>query len=313
MKHSDQKIRAILFYFSALIFLIGLPFILSFSLGYKFDTRSFKFTKTGLIAIKTQPQAATVYFDNKILNEKTPLTINELLPGEYNLKIELEKYYPWRGAVSVNKGQVTRLEKIILFPLRPNIKQLNPDRLSIAWIDEEDRVIYYMNEDEAAIYASNLEGENYKQVAAFVPINPQPVKFRISADKQKLLYFNQHQAVAVPLARGRKDLPRDEPLVLNYPDDTIVDIFWHSDSFHLILVTYKKIQVLEAKRGQEPVDLVTLNRKYSAASYDSKSDTLYFTDYQKADDANFYKNLYKIELGGKSFPFKNLINLEANE
>lgn len=37
---NEQKIRAILFYLSLIIFLAGLPFILSFALGYKFDAQT---------------------------------------------------------------------------------------------------------------------------------------------------------------------------------------------------------------------------------------------------------------------------------
>jgi hypothetical protein len=310
---SEQKIRACLFYLSVFIFLVGLPFILSFSLGYKFDTRNFKFTKTGIIVIKTQPLAASVYLDNSPLRDKTPVTINELLPGRYNLRIELEQHYPWTGEAEVNKGKVTRLEKIILFPLRPNIKQLNKERLSIFWIDELDKTIYYINQDDNIIYTSNPEGESYKQIAPFLPITPPPEKFKISEDKQKLLYFSKHQVAVAYLASNKKNFPQEAPFVLNYPADTIVDVFWHSDSYHLILITYKKIQVLEARPGSETVELVSLAKKNSSVYYDVDTDALYFTDYQKADDGNFYNNLYKIDLNTKALPLRNLINIEKNE
>jgi len=63
---NEQRIRAILFYLSVVIFLMGLPFILSFALGYNFDRRTFKFTKTGLLVLKTQPSGASVYLDEKL-------------------------------------------------------------------------------------------------------------------------------------------------------------------------------------------------------------------------------------------------------
>ncbi len=115
---TEQKVRAFLFYLSVFIFLAGLPFILPFALGYKFDRRNFKFSKTGLIVIKTQPQGASIYFDKKLINDKTPATLNELLPGTYNMRLELERYYPWHDDINVEAGKVTRLEKVILFPLR---------------------------------------------------------------------------------------------------------------------------------------------------------------------------------------------------
>ena len=118
---SDQKIRAFLFYLSVAIFLLGLPLILSSTLGYKFDRRTFKFTKAGLIALKTQPAGASVFLDDRLLNLKTPANINELLPGRYHIELELEEHYPWSGYVDVEAGKVARVEKIILFPPCPGI------------------------------------------------------------------------------------------------------------------------------------------------------------------------------------------------
>ena len=148
---TEQKIRGLLFYLSLAIFFIGLPFILSFALGYKFNQHSFKFVKTGLIALKTHPAGASVSLNHRWLEEKTPLTINELLPGTYHLEIRLEKYYPWSGQVKVEEDKVTRLEKIILFPQRANIKQLNKEKFSSFWLDEKNDHIYYADAKELAL------------------------------------------------------------------------------------------------------------------------------------------------------------------
>ena len=310
---SEQKIRAVLFHLSVLIFIIGLPFILSFTLGYKFDSRTLKFTKAGIIALKTQPAGASMYLNGLILNEKTPATIGELLPGEYNVRIELADYYPWEEDVAVYAGQVTRLEKIILFPLRPDIKKLNKERLSSFWIDKDNRIVYYLNQDDSYIYTSDLEGDDFEDLVPYASLTPPPARFVLSQDKLKLLYFNRHQIGIAYLAIKPENLNGRQHFVIDYPRDDIVDVFWHSDSFHIILVSSRKIQVLEAKPGSEAIDLVVLNKKNSSVSYDINSDTLYFTDYQKADDGNFYNNLYKLELNAKILPLQELLKIKPGE
>jgi len=310
---SEQKIRAFLFYLGVFIFFAGLPFILSFALGYKFDPHKFKFTKTGIIVIKTQPANAAVYLNNALLRDKTPLTINELLPAKYNLRIELEKYYPWAREVEVEKGKVSRFEKIILFPLRPHVIQLNKERLSSFWIDPESKLIYYLNQDDSSIYTSNLEGENYKQIAPFIAITPLPAGFRLSPDKQKLLYFNKHQVAIAYLNKQREGPVQDEPFVMYYPGEGLRDVFWHSDSYHLITISNKKIQARETRIDAPDVDLVNLSRRDSDVFFDTATDTLYFTDYQKADDGNLYNNLYKIGLNTKTFLLQNLIGTKDKE
>jgi hypothetical protein len=310
---SEQRIRAFLFYLSVLIFLAGLPFILSSALGYKFDRRNFKFTKTGLIVIKTQPAGASIYFDRSLVNDKTPTTLNELLPGTYNIRLELENYYPWHDDIDVEAGKVTRLDKVILFPLRPNIKQLNKERVSVFWIDEEKGTIYYVNQQEGSIYKSDLDGDNYEEIAEIIPITPPPLRWKISPDRDKLLYFNEHQIGLLYLRPRKEMLPAELPFILNYPSGKIVDLFWHSDSYHLILVSNKNIEVLEARPKSLPMTLVNLTKKNTSAFYDLHTDTLYFSDYQRAPDRNLYNNLYKLELSSKVLPLQELIKLKPNE
>ena len=313
MVSGEQKIRSVLFYLSLFIFLIGLPFILSFALSYRFNPRTFKFAKTGLIALKTQPQGADIYLDGKLLNEKTPATINELLPGRYNIRLELERHYPWVGEVSVETGKVTRLEKIILFPLRPNITQLNIEKISSFLMDEEKERIYYIDQEDNIIYKSDLEGESFKEVGSLPQINPLPKKWKVSPDKEKLLGFNLHQIAIIYLNLQNDSSAAGFPFVLEYSKHKIVDVFWHSDSYHLVLITDRNIAVLEANPQTIPLNLVNLNKENISTFYDEAKDTLYFLDSQKAADGKLYDNVYKLELSTKIYPFRELIKTRSNE
>lgn len=303
---NEQKIRTGLFYASVLIFLIGLPFILSFALGYKFNRRTFKFTKAGLIVLRSQPQGASVYLNSKALNVKTPAIITELLPGDYYVELKLDKHYPWEEEIKVEAGKVTRLEKIILFPLRSHIKQLNKDRFSSFWIDDEIGSVYYVNNADNSIYKSDPDGQHYKRIAVFLWI-PAPKKWKISPDGEKILYFNAHQIGITYLRPESRPSSANPPFILNYSGENIMDVFWHSDSFHLVLLTQGSIKAQEAQGNSLPVTLVKLGRRDNAAFYDIRNDTLYFLDLQKAADGNFYDNLYKLELNARTFPLQELM------
>lgn len=310
---NEQRIRGILFYLSVAIFFIGLPFILSYALGYKFNLRTFKFTKTGLLVIKTYPEGADIFLNYKLLNEKTPATIRELLPGEYNLSLALNKHYPWSGKVGLEAGRVTLMDKIILFPLRPNIKQLNKDKISSFWVDQEDARVYYFNRENNVIYSSNLEGENFEEIGILPQDFSLSRKWKISKDQEKLVGFNPRQVIVVYL-KIRDRFTDTEPLIIledsAYP---IVDIFWHSDNYHLILITDRNIGILEARLQAKILTLVNLNKKNTIAFYDDNNDALYFTDAQKASDGRWYDNVYKLELSTKSFPFQELIKPKSDE
>jgi len=310
---AEQRIRAILFYLSLVIFLLGLPFILSFALSYKFNTRTFKFAKTGLIDLKTQPQGASVYLDGTLLNEKTPTTINEILPGTYNMRLALEYHYPWFSEVTVEAGKVTRLDKIILFPLRPNIKQLSQDMISSFWVDSERGRIYYISEEDNIIFRSDLEGQHFQDVGSLPEINPPSKKWKVSPDKEKLLCFNPHQIAIVYLESRGSRASVKEPIVLEYLSHRLIDVFWHSDNYHLILVTDKTIDVLEASPKSAAVNIANLNKKDISAFYDDNTDMLYFIDSVKASDGKFYDNVYKLDLSAKFYSLKELMQTEPNE
>lgn len=309
----EQKIRAVLYYISVLIFIVGLPFILTYTMGYHFDRETFKFARTGLISLKTDPPGASVYLDEKLLNEKTPCSINELLPGKYHIQMTLEDHYPYSSDIEVLPGRVSRMEKVILFPLRPDIKQLNQERISSFWIDESRGTVYYINHEDNAIYKSDVEGEHFEKVASFITLLPFPRKWKFSPNRGQLLYFNIHQIGIINFAPDDENPSGEKVFILNYHSETIQDVFWYSDNYHLIVIGDKKISMLEARPDAQPFALVNLNKKNSSGFYEPHNDILYFSDSQKAEDGKFYDNIYKLELRIKLFPFQELMKLKPNE
>ncbi|MDD3087224.1 MAG: PEGA domain-containing protein [Candidatus Omnitrophica bacterium] len=311
---NEQRIRGILFYLSVSIFFLGIPFILSHALGYKFNPRTLKFTQTGLISIKTQPQGAHIYLDSRLLNEKSPSTLSELLPGSYNIRLELENYYPWGMQVDVHPRRITRIEKVILFPKRLNIKQLNKDSVSYFYIDQGKKSIYYFNRQDSILYESDLEGEKFKELSILPKaFKGMPKGLKLSEDKEKILLFNNHQICILYLSPKGSLLYGQNPLILDYPRQQIIQVFWHSDSYHLILVTDRNISVLETNALPNEVSLVNLNSFPSGLFYEVDRDSLYFSDYQMGDDGAVYENVYKLEFSEKASIINNVVKLRQNE
>ena len=103
----SQKIRGVLYYLSVAVFILGLPFILTYTMGFQFDPRTLKFTRTGIISLKTEPPGASVYLDARLVPEKTPSSIAELLPGTYHVRLTMEGFYPYTSDVEVFASKVT--------------------------------------------------------------------------------------------------------------------------------------------------------------------------------------------------------------
>jgi len=299
-----QRLRTGLFYLSVAVFCAGLPFILSFALGYKFNLHTFKFTKTGIIFIKTQPEGVSIYFNNKLLNDKTPASIQELLPGSYNIRLELKNHYPWRADVEVEEGKVSRVDKVILFPLRPDLQQLNQKKISVFRAYPQQRAIYYLDKDEALVYKSDLNGENFQDIASLPENFPEITGWEVSPDQAKLFLFGAHQIAVAYLDSSDVYAYSDSPIILDYPRRKICKVFWHSDSYHLVVVTNKDIEVIEARPQASGVRLVRLNPGEVSVFYDGSEDMLYFTDPQRDADNLIYNNLYKMEISPNLYNFR---------
>lgn len=287
-----------MFYLSVFIFFIGLPFILSSALGYKFNRHTFKFIKTGLIFIKTQPEGAKIYLNDKLLVDKSPASIHELVPGVYKVALELEQHYPWKGEIDVEAGKVSRLDKIILFPLKPDLRQLNRERFSSFRIDAEKKMIYYLDQTNKSVYRSDFQAEKFEDIASLPQDITQITGWEISPDRKKLFLFNDRQLSLIffdnQLDYGYPDLP----VVLDYAQEKINNVFWHSDNYHLVVLTDKHVQAVEARPQAKPVDLVELSYEGPDAFYDVKEDTLYFSDNQ---------DLYRLELNSDLFLLERLM------
>lgn len=312
-----QKIRGGFFYLSLFLFFTGLPFIISFALGYKFNINTLRFTKTGLIYVKTQPEGAKIYLNGRLLAEKSPASIQELIPGVYKIALELEQYYPWKGEVDVEAGQASRLDKIILFPIKPDIEQLNQEGFSSFRIKPERKLIYYLNQNKRIVYRSDLDSGNFEDIASLPADSAwnyaaQITGWDVAGDNKKMFIFNPHQ-ISVIFFDTQNDYDFAGSFVfLEYPREKIINVFWHSDSYHLIVLTNKHIQVIESAVLTKPVDLVELNKQEALAFYDSKEDVLYFTDSPKKSEDKPDSNLYRLELNTNLYLLEKLIR-KTNE
>ena len=109
--------RKILFYLFFALYLVLCPMIILYALGYIFTPKvEIGFAKTGLIHIETLPSDALISVGNKHYIERTPVTIRNLLPGPYDVKILLRGHRPWEREVKVEPGKAVNLDKILLVP-----------------------------------------------------------------------------------------------------------------------------------------------------------------------------------------------------
>ena len=104
---------------SALLILGGTVVAIRYAKGYR-PTRS-GISSTGLLNANSFPNGASVYVNGE-LKTATDTTIN-LEPGEYEIEIKKEGYFPWKKKLKLEKELVTQTNALLL-PQAPGLSPL---------------------------------------------------------------------------------------------------------------------------------------------------------------------------------------------
>ena len=118
-------IRRIIFYALFTVFLVLCPLLILYSLGYIVDPLKEKMVHTGAIHLSSWPSGAQVFLEKSHYKESTPVTIRDLLPGEYTIRMELKGHHLWTHKVQVEDGRAAAFDKILLIPNVWSSKEIN--------------------------------------------------------------------------------------------------------------------------------------------------------------------------------------------
>lgn len=120
-----RKSRRKFFFFLVLIFAAISPLLIAYSVGYKISFSRGSFEKTGGIFIKSKTPRLSIFINGVFVKETSLLgggaIITDLKPGTDLLRIEKAGYQPWSKTIRVEKGIVTELRNILLFPQKMTI------------------------------------------------------------------------------------------------------------------------------------------------------------------------------------------------
>jgi len=299
MISADRIIRWIAFAVSVALFLTLLPILLSYSLGYKIDYNRFKIYKTGLISLYSQPSRAVVYMNGRLLDNLTPMRIEELKPGTYSIEVRKDGYYPWRKELRVMPNMVTKAEDIVLFPLSGEITKVVNKDLS-GFTVSDNNYLYCMT--ASGLFRANMDGTNLTRLSPYSDWPADIKSIIFSPDSNKLLYFNDRYIWVIFLRQLKADEPAKIDEVVK-SDEPISHVFWYSQSNHIVFVAGKDINVVElsSQGARNTVSLYRFDTEPKNLFYDRYNDSLYFTDTGRIPGQKERRNLYKLDLRERFF------------
>lgn len=115
------KYRALIL-ISTIIIVGLLGYVLSlYARGYRFNAREYRYTPTGLLVIKSNPDGAEVNIDGEL---KAATNANlSLAPDTYDIEIKKEGYHTWSKRIEMFKEEVTEIDAY-LFKTAPSLSAI---------------------------------------------------------------------------------------------------------------------------------------------------------------------------------------------
>jgi len=116
-----------------------------------------------MLSIDTTPNGAYIYLNDKMQMPSytkgiftTPEKIKSLMPGEYNLQLEKDGYWPVKKRVRIESGQTTFIEDITLFKIESPLKLSSLSTKTIG-ISPDNRHLYIADENKMLNLRNNEE------------------------------------------------------------------------------------------------------------------------------------------------------------
>lgn len=181
--------RRIVYISFIVIFLIITPIVILYTTGYRYNFQTNKIQKTGILILKSNPTGAKIYLNGKLRTETTPARIANLLPDDYDIKIEKENFYPWQKKLPVQSRLTSFAENVTLFEklLPAKVVETNSKLFSLAPNKEK---IIYLDKKETGEEVWLLNFRN----------NKNSLIYRISEDKNEIVnleWSNDNQKILI--------------------------------------------------------------------------------------------------------------------
>lgn len=152
--------RQLLLFLAISIFIVVAPFLVLYSMGFRFDFRKFEITKVGMLIVESQPESVNVFLNNKFADNGTPLKAASLTPGNYKIRVEKQSFFSWKKTLPVKSGKVNWASHVRLFYENPTLKTLVKDQTfdDFKYLPDNKKVFLLSNQqDKKGIFEYDLD------------------------------------------------------------------------------------------------------------------------------------------------------------
>lgn len=276
-------LRKIIMWLFVLAFFIITPLVLLYTSGWNYNWKIGKIESTGVIIVDIQkPRMSTVQVENYKATTLLPFTVyhlNQLKPGEYNIKINKETYLPWEKTIEVGGNNTAFVDKVVLFKDNQASK-IHEDKIQ-NWFNDDDRYAIFNQENnntkELWLFDAQDESQDllYRQV-----INPQSSSQEQiqtgdwSAQSSYFLWTNNQEHLIFNLNNLNEDPFDLDKLLL---PNTIKQWQWHHSNANVLYLLSSANELWQFNlNNRELIAVATL--KEAANSFAVLNQTVYYLE-----------------------------------
>ncbi len=99
--------RHILFFSFLLLFVVTAPLIVLYTAGFRYDFFSGGIVKTGVLHVQSSPKKASIFIDGVNTNKRTPVVIDDIIPGTHSLEIKKDGYNSWTETITIESNETS--------------------------------------------------------------------------------------------------------------------------------------------------------------------------------------------------------------
>lgn len=116
--------RQLLPWLFVLVFLVTAPLLIFYTSGYRYNFKKGLVERNGTLIIDSTPDDAAVFIDGRPTGERTPITLQNMVPGWHTVRVERPNYSSWQENVLIRSERVTFANHLWLWRLgEPHLVQ----------------------------------------------------------------------------------------------------------------------------------------------------------------------------------------------
>lgn len=139
--------RRVLLCVFVLLFVVLAPAAIFYTAGYRWNPKKGVIERNGTLILDTDPAGAKITLNGEPLEDQTPVTLQNVTPGTYRIRLEYPGYTVWEKTLDVRPERVTFVNDVRLWRQADPVLEWEtpvqtlaaaPNGRALAWVERVD-------------------------------------------------------------------------------------------------------------------------------------------------------------------------------